>query len=33
MDDLFDEFLRETQQYASGFPSPGGLYKGVDDTE
>ena len=26
MDELFDEFLRETQQYASDFPSPGGLY-------
>jgi hypothetical protein len=26
MDELFDEFLRETQQYASGFPSPSGIF-------
>jgi len=26
MDDLFDEFLRETNQYASDFPAPGGVY-------
>lgn len=26
MDELFDEFLRENQQYARGFPTPGGLY-------
>jgi hypothetical protein len=31
MDELFDEFLRSTQQYASGFPSPGGTYKVGDD--
>jgi hypothetical protein len=31
MDELFDEFLRSTQQYASGFPSPSGLYKDSDD--
>lgn len=27
MDELFDEFLRETQQHGSGFPSSGGLYR------
>ncbi|HEX6374416.1 MAG TPA: hypothetical protein VFZ91_01715, partial [Allosphingosinicella sp.] len=26
MDEMFDEFLRENQQYASGFPAPGGTY-------
>lgn len=26
MDELFDEFLRENQQYAAGFPMPGGTY-------
>lgn len=26
MDELFDEFLRENQQYATGFPMPGGTY-------
>jgi hypothetical protein len=26
MDELFDDFLRETQQYAANFPSPGGIY-------
>jgi hypothetical protein len=31
MDELFDEFLRNTQQYASGFPSPSGVYKVYDD--
>ncbi len=27
IDDLFDQFLAQTQQYASDFPSPGGVYK------
>lgn len=27
MDELFDDFLRESQQYASGFPAPGGVYQ------
>ncbi|ATY32945.1 hypothetical protein [Sphingomonas psychrotolerans] len=27
MDELFDEFLRENQQYARDFPSPGGVYR------
>jgi hypothetical protein len=27
MDDLFDQFLARTQQYASDFPTPGGVYK------
>lgn len=31
MDELFDEFLRSTQQYASDFPSPSGIYKVGDD--
>jgi hypothetical protein len=26
MDELFDAFLRENQQYATGFPAPGGTY-------
>ena len=26
MDEMFDEFLRENQQYAAGFPAPGGTY-------
>jgi hypothetical protein len=26
LEDLFDEFLRETQQYARDFPTPGGAY-------
>ncbi len=26
MDELFDEFLKESQQFASGFPAPGGVY-------
>jgi hypothetical protein len=30
MDEMFDEFLRENQQYATGFPAPGGTYS-VDD--
>lgn len=31
MDELFDEFLRENQQYASGFPAPGGTYDLADE--
>jgi hypothetical protein len=27
MDELFDRFLARTQQHASDFPSPGGIYK------
>lgn len=27
MEELFDEFLRETGQYASDFPTPGGTYR------
>ena len=27
MDELFDQFLARTQQYASDFPTPGGIYK------
>jgi hypothetical protein len=27
MDELFDEFLRESQQHASSFPSPGGVFR------
>jgi hypothetical protein len=27
MDELFDEFLRASQQHASGFPAPGGTFK------
>jgi len=27
MDELFDEFLRKTQQYARDFPAPGGTFK------
>jgi len=27
MDDLFDQFLAKTQQYASDFPAPSGIYK------
>jgi hypothetical protein len=30
MDELFDEFLRENQQYAAGFPAPGGTYASED---
>ena len=26
MDDLFDDFLRDSQQYAADFPTPGGVY-------
>jgi hypothetical protein len=31
MDEMFDEFLRENQQYGSGFPSPGGVYPEDDE--
>lgn len=31
MDELFDEFLRKTGQYASDFPTPGGTYRGKSD--
>jgi hypothetical protein len=31
MDEMFDEFLRENQQYGSGFPLPGGTYP-LDDS-
>ena len=27
MDELFDEFLRENQQYANNFPAPGGTFE------
>lgn len=27
IDELFDDFLRDSQQYASGFPAPGGVYR------
>ena len=27
IDDLFDEFLQKTQQYAAGFPGPSGVYR------
>jgi hypothetical protein len=27
LDDLFDQFLARTQQHASDFPTPGGIYK------
>lgn len=33
MDELFDEFLRENQQYASGFPAPGGTYDLADERQ
>lgn len=26
MDELFDEFLKESEQFSSGFPAPGGVY-------
>lgn len=29
MDELFDEFLRQSQQFASGFPATGGVYTGA----
>lgn len=31
MDELFDEFLRKTGQYASDFPTPGGTYRRKSD--
>jgi len=31
MDELFDEFLRKSQQYASDFPAPGGTFKPGED--
>lgn len=31
MDELFDEFLAENQQFAANFPSPGGLFPAADD--
>lgn len=31
MDELFDEFLRKTQQYARDFPAPGGTFKPGQD--
>jgi len=31
MDEMFDEFLRQNQQYADGFPSPSGIYASADD--
>lgn len=31
MDDLFDEFLTKTQQYARDFPAPGGTYAPGED--
>jgi hypothetical protein len=31
MDELFDEFLRKSQQYASDFPTPGGTFKPGED--
>jgi hypothetical protein len=31
MDDLFDEFLRESQQHGSDFPAPGGMFKGSNE--
>lgn len=31
MDELFDEFLAENQQFATNFPSPGGLFPAADD--
>lgn len=30
MDELFDDFLRENQQYATGFPMPGGTFLSKD---
>jgi hypothetical protein len=30
MDELFDQFLARTQQYAGDFPTPGGIYKAKD---
>lgn len=31
MDEMFDEFLRDNQQYAAGFPAPGGTYSFDDE--
>jgi hypothetical protein len=31
MDEMFDEFLRDNQQYATGFPAPGGTYPTGDE--
>ena len=31
MDELFDEFLRKTQQYAADFPAAGGTFKPGED--
>lgn len=33
IDDLFDAFLKESQQYASGFPASGGVYQPKQITE
>jgi hypothetical protein len=32
MDEMFDEFLRENQQYAVGFPTPGGTWASDHDS-
>jgi hypothetical protein len=32
MDELFDQFLAQNQQYATNFPSPGGLFPVDDDS-
>ena len=29
MDEMFDQFLADNQQYAAGFPSPGGLFPSI----
>jgi hypothetical protein len=31
IDDLFDEFLRQNQQYTSNFPAPGGVFEPGND--
>jgi hypothetical protein len=31
MDEMFDQFLRDNQQYATGFPAPGGTYPTDDE--
>ena len=33
MDELFDEFLRQNEQFASGFPAPGGVYTAATSDE
>ncbi len=33
IDDLFDAFLKESQQYANGFPAPGGVYQSKSSAE